>query len=237
MVPAAVVDATIAELLPLLGSRTTSSIDGGNSHYIDDIRRAKALEPRGIHYVDVGTSGGVWGLERGYCLMIGGDDAAVARLEPIFATLAPGASDGRRARRARRAAAAAERATCTAARRRRPLREDGPQRHRVRNDGRVRRRLQHPRARQRRRGARTTVDAETAPLRHPEHYQYDSAAGRSPRCGGAAASIAIVAARSDRRGARRTIPISRASPAASRIPAKGAGPRRRRSTRPRRRRC
>jgi len=68
-------------------------IDGGNSYYIDDIRRAKELAPKGIHYVDVGTSGGVWGLERGYCMMIGGEDAVVQHLDPIFATLAPGRGD------------------------------------------------------------------------------------------------------------------------------------------------
>ena len=92
MVPAAVVDKTIAELLPLL-ERGDILIDGGNSYYIDDIRRAKELGPRGIHYVDVGTSGGVWGLERGYCMMIGGEAEVVKRLEPIFARLAPGAGD------------------------------------------------------------------------------------------------------------------------------------------------
>ncbi|HSD52777.1 MAG TPA: decarboxylating 6-phosphogluconate dehydrogenase [Burkholderiales bacterium] len=89
MVPAAVVDATIADLLPHLEPGDIL-IDGGNSRYVDDIRRAKALAPRGIHYVDVGTSGGVWGLERGFCLMIGGEDAVVRRLGPLFATLAPG---------------------------------------------------------------------------------------------------------------------------------------------------
>jgi len=89
MVPAAVVDRTIADLLPHLGSGDIL-IDGGNSYYVDDIRRAKALAPRGIHYIDVGTSGGVWGLERGYCMMIGGEDAVVKRLDPIFAGLAPG---------------------------------------------------------------------------------------------------------------------------------------------------
>jgi 6-phosphogluconate dehydrogenase len=92
MVPAAVVDATIAELLPLLEAGDTL-IDGGNSHYVDDIRRAKALGEKQIHYVDVGTSGGVWGLERGYCMMIGGEAAVVQRLDPIFATLAPGAGE------------------------------------------------------------------------------------------------------------------------------------------------
>jgi 6-phosphogluconate dehydrogenase len=92
MVPAAVVDKTVAELVPLL-ERGDILIDGGNSYYIDDIRRAKELAAKGIHYVDVGTSGGVWGLERGYCMMIGGESEVVKRLDPIFATLAPGAGD------------------------------------------------------------------------------------------------------------------------------------------------
>ena len=92
MVPAAVVDSTLAELTPLLMPDDVV-IDGGNSHYIDDIRRGEALGASGIHYVDVGTSGGVWGLERGYCMMIGGPDAAVARLDPVFRTLAPGRGD------------------------------------------------------------------------------------------------------------------------------------------------
>ena len=92
MVPAAVVDKTIADLVPLLEPGDIL-IDGGNSYYIDDIRRAKELSPKRIHYVDVGTSGGVWGLERGYCMMIGGEAEAVKRLDPIFATLAPGRGD------------------------------------------------------------------------------------------------------------------------------------------------
>jgi 6-phosphogluconate dehydrogenase len=92
MVPAAAVDSTLAELLPLLEKGDTV-IDGGNSYYVDDIRRAKHLAPQGIHYVDVGTSGGVWGLERGYCMMIGGEGEIVKRLDPIFATLAPGIGD------------------------------------------------------------------------------------------------------------------------------------------------
>ena len=89
MVPAGVVDATIAELLPHL-EKDDILIDGGNSYYIDDIRRAKELAPRGLHYVDVGTSGGVWGLERGYCQMIGGENTVVQHLDPIFKALAPG---------------------------------------------------------------------------------------------------------------------------------------------------
>src|SRR5580698_4597438 len=92
MVPAAVVDETIAKIVPYLESGDIL-IDGGNSYYIDDIRRAKDLAPKGIHYVDVGTSGGVWGLERGYCMMIGGEQATVQRLDPIFKSLAPGRGD------------------------------------------------------------------------------------------------------------------------------------------------
>jgi 6-phosphogluconate dehydrogenase len=90
MVPAAVTDQTIADLQPHLEAGDIV-IDGGNSYYIDDIRRAKELAPKDLHYVDVGTSGGVWGLERGYCMMIGGENAVVKQLDPIFATLAPGA--------------------------------------------------------------------------------------------------------------------------------------------------
>jgi 6-phosphogluconate dehydrogenase len=89
MIPAAAVDAAIAELAPLLGQGDTI-VDGGNSHYADDLARAARLAPVGLHYVDVGVSGGVWGLERGFCLMIGGEKEIVARLEPLFATLAPG---------------------------------------------------------------------------------------------------------------------------------------------------
>ncbi len=92
MVPAAVVDDTIADLLPRLEAGDIL-IDGGNSYYVDDIRRVKDLTPQKIHYVDVGTSGGVWGLERGYCMMIGGETEVIKRLDPIFATLAPGMGD------------------------------------------------------------------------------------------------------------------------------------------------
>jgi 6-phosphogluconate dehydrogenase len=106
MVPAAAVDETIVALAPLLAPGDTV-IDGGNSHYVDDLRRHAELAERGIHYLDVGTSGGVWGLERGYCLMIGGDAAPVQRLEPVFACLAPGEgaiAPGRAAARADTAA-------------------------------------------------------------------------------------------------------------------------------------
>ena len=92
MVPAAVVDKSIADLLPLLEAGDIL-IDGGNSYYVDDIRRAKELAEKKINYLDVGTSGGVWGLERGYCMMIGGPESAVQRLDPIFKSLAPGVGD------------------------------------------------------------------------------------------------------------------------------------------------
>ena len=92
MVPAAAVDNTIADLLPFLEPGDTI-IDGGNSYYVDDIRRAKELAAKDVHYVDVGTSGGIWGRERGYCMMIGGETDVVQRLDPIFATLAPGIGD------------------------------------------------------------------------------------------------------------------------------------------------
>ena len=92
MVPAAAVEQTISDLLPSLEAGDIL-IDGGNSYYVDDIRRAKELDAKGIHYVDVGTSGGVWGLERGYCMMIGGENDVVKHLDAIFATLAPGVGD------------------------------------------------------------------------------------------------------------------------------------------------
>src|SRR5215472_452698 len=92
MVPAAIVDKTIAELFPYL-EENDILIDGGNSYYVDDIRRAKELSVKRIHYVDVGTSGGVWGLERGYCVMVGAENAVVKNLDPIIATLAPGIGD------------------------------------------------------------------------------------------------------------------------------------------------
>jgi 6-phosphogluconate dehydrogenase len=147
-------------------------IDGGNSYYIDDIRRQKGAAAPGRHYVDVGTSGGVWGLERGYCMMIGGDDDAVARLD----------RSSRRSRRARtsdrtpgreKAAAPPRTATSTAARRAEGTRQDGPQRHRVRIHGAYAEGLnilKHANVGK----SDHAVDAETTPpLRHPEHYQYD----------------------------------------------------------------
>ncbi len=89
MIPAAIVDTTLAELVPHLEPGDTV-VDGGNSYYVDDLRRSADLQAKGIHYLDVGTSGGVWGLKRGYCLMVGGDEEAVERLEPVLEALAPG---------------------------------------------------------------------------------------------------------------------------------------------------
>ncbi|MEE9586868.1 MAG: NADP-dependent phosphogluconate dehydrogenase, partial [Hyphomicrobiaceae bacterium] len=95
MVPAAVVDSVLNNLLQHLEPGDIV-IDGGNSYYHDDLRRAKVLKPKGLHYVDVGVSGGVWGLERGYCMMIGGEDAVVQRLDPVFRALAPGVDEAPR---------------------------------------------------------------------------------------------------------------------------------------------
>ena len=116
MLPAAIVDSVLDTLSPLL-EPDDIVIDGGNSFYQDDIERAAELNQKGLHYVDVGTSGGVWGLERGFCLMIGGEAPIVSHLDPIFAALAPGRRQPRRARpAAKRPAARPKPATCTAAR-------------------------------------------------------------------------------------------------------------------------
>ena len=187
MVPAAVVDKTIADLLPHLEAGDIL-IDGGNSYYVDDIRRAKELAPKGIHYVDVGTSGGVWGLERGYCMMIGGEQDVVKHLDPIFATLAPGSgrhpahAGTREGRRHRRAGLSALRA-----KRRRPLRQDGAQRHRVRPHG----RLCRGNGRAARRQHRQAGTRRSTPRRRrcaiPSTTSTTSICLTSPRCGGAAA--------------------------------------------------
>jgi 6-phosphogluconate dehydrogenase len=172
MVPAAVVDTSIADLLPLL-EKGDILIDGGNSYYIDDIRRAKELAPKGIHYVDVGTSGGVWGLERGYCMMIGGEPEVVRRLDPLFARLAPGPGDIARTPGRKKADGTAEQGYLHCG----PngaghfvkmvhngieygimaAYAEGLGILRAANVG----KREH------------AVDAETTPLRDPEHYQYD----------------------------------------------------------------
>ena len=172
MVPAAVVDSTIEELLPHLTAGDIV-IDGGNSYYVDDIRRAEQLAPKRIHYVDVGTSGGVWGRERGYCLMIGGEDAVVKHLDPIFATLAPGAGNISRTPGRKTADGTAERGYLHC----------GPNGagHFVKmiHNG-IEYGIMAAYAeglgilRSANIGKRGhEIDAETTPLRDPEHYQYD----------------------------------------------------------------
>jgi 6-phosphogluconate dehydrogenase len=172
MVPAAVVDQTIADLLPSLEPGDIL-IDGGNSYYVDDIRRAKELAPKRIHYVDVGTSGGVWGLERGYCMMIGGEPEVVTHLDPVFAALAPGVGDVPRTPGREKVGGTAEQGYLHCG----PngaghfvkmvhngieygimaAYAEGLGVLRAANVG----KQQH------------TIDAETTPLRDPEHYQYD----------------------------------------------------------------
>src|SRR5258707_4252546 len=172
MVPAAIVDKTIAELLPLLEPGDIV-IDGGNSYYVDDIRRAKELAAKQIHYVDVGTSGGVWGLERGYCMMIGGETAVVQRLNPIFATLAPGIGDIARTPGREKLGGTSEQGYLHC----------GPNGagHFVKM---VHNGIEYGMMaafaeglgilRDANIGKRQgDIDAETTPLRHPEHYQYD----------------------------------------------------------------
>jgi len=172
MVPAAVVDQAIADLVPLL-ERDDILIDGGNSYYIDDLRRARELAPKGIHYVDVGTSGGVWGLERGYCMMIGGESSAVKRLDPIFASLAPGPGDIVRTAGRPKSASTAERGYLHC----------GPNGaghfvKMVHNGIEYGLMAAYAEGFNVLRGAnigRKTdrVDAETTPLRHPANYEYD----------------------------------------------------------------
>ena len=172
MVPAAVVEETIAAVLPHL-ERGDILIDGGNSYYVDDIRRAKQLSSNGIHYVDVGTSGGVWGLERGYCMMIGGEEDVVQSLDPIFATLAPGVGNISRTRGREKLSGTAEQGYLRCG----PngaghfvkmvhngieygimaAYAEGLGVLRAANAGKV----------------KHEVDAETTPLRDPEHYQYE----------------------------------------------------------------
>ncbi len=178
MVPAAVVDSTITGLVPLL-SPGDIVIDGGNSYYHDDIRRATELKPKGIHYVDVGTSGGVWGADRGYCLMIGGEQAVIQHLDPVFATLAPGIEAAPRTP-SRQHVATPNSNVGTAERGYLHCGPNGAG-HFVKmvHNGieyglmaayaEGMNILRHANAGK----TAVTADAETTPLRHPEHYQYD----------------------------------------------------------------
>jgi 6-phosphogluconate dehydrogenase len=172
MVPAAAVDKTIADLLPHL-EEGDILIDGGNSYYVDDLRRAGDLAPKRIHYVDVGTSGGVKGLERGYCLMIGGPDQAVQRLDPIFKTLAPGTGDIPRTPGREKIGGTAERGYLHC----------GPSGSghfvkMVHNGIEYGVMAAYAEGLAILRGAnigkqQNEIDAETTPLRDPQHYQYD----------------------------------------------------------------
>jgi 6-phosphogluconate dehydrogenase len=172
MVPAAVVDQTLESLLPHLESGDIV-IDGGNSYYHDDLRRAAELKPKGIHYVDVGTSGGVWGAERGYCLMIGGEPAVVQRLDPIFAALAPGIEAAPRTpgRDPSRGTAEQGYLHCgpSGAGHFVKMVHNGIEYGLMAAYAEGLNILHHANAGNRPR----TVDAETTPLRHPEHYAYD----------------------------------------------------------------
>ena len=172
MVPAAVVDATLEQLAPKLAKGDTI-IDGGNSYYIDDIRRAKTLAERGIDYVDTGTSGGVWGLERGYCLMIGGPTGAVERLDPIFKTLAPGRGDVSRTPGREKVKGTAEEGYLhcgpSGAGHFVKMVHNGIEYGVMAAYAEGFDILRHANVGKRGRA----VDAETTPLRNPEHYQYD----------------------------------------------------------------
>jgi 6-phosphogluconate dehydrogenase len=174
MVPAAVVDTTLHELSPHLQSGDIV-VDGGNSHYVDDIRRAKTLDATGIHYLDAGVSGGVWGLDRGYCLMIGGNAAAVARLDPIFKTLAPGVQAASRTpgRGARKGTAEEGYLHCgpSGAGHFVKMVHNGIEYALMAAYAEGFNILAHANVGKRAR----PVNAETAPLAHPELYQYDVA--------------------------------------------------------------
>ncbi len=172
MVPAAVVDSTLTDLVSRM-QKDDTIIDGGNSYYSDDIRRAKELRPKGLHYVDVGTSGGVWGLERGYCLMIGGEDQVVRRLDPIFKTLAPGRGSIPRTPGREKAGGTAEDGYLhcgpSGAGHFVKMVHNGIEYGLMAAYAEGLNILKHANVGKRGR----TIDAETTPLRDPEHYQYD----------------------------------------------------------------
>jgi 6-phosphogluconate dehydrogenase len=172
MVPAAVVDPTLKTLTPFLASDDVV-IDGGNSFYQDDIRRAAELKPKGIHYVDVGTSGGVWGAERGYCLMIGGEEAVVKRLEPVFAALAPGIEEAPRTPGREKLGGTAEHGYLhcgpSGAGHFVKMVHNGIEYGIMAAYAEGLNILHHANIGKQ----KSTVDAETTPLRDPEHYMYD----------------------------------------------------------------
>lgn len=172
MVPAGVVDTTLGELGGRLQKGDTI-IDGGNSYYVDDIRRAKGLAPRGIHYLDVGTSGGVWGLWRGYCLMIGGEPEPVRRLDPIFKTIAPGRGNIPRTQDREKQPSTAEEGYLhcgpSGAGHFVKMVHNGIEYGLMAAYAEGLNILRHANAGKQ----KEVVDAETAPLHHPENYQYD----------------------------------------------------------------
>ncbi|MGA7521096.1 MAG: decarboxylating 6-phosphogluconate dehydrogenase [Acidobacteriaceae bacterium] len=172
MVPAAVVDSTLDQLIPLLQSDDVL-IDGGNSHYHDDLHRAAKLKPMGVHYVDAGTSGGVWGAERGYCLMIGGEKEAVQRLDPIFSALAPGIDAAPRTPGRNKPNSTAEKGYLhcgpNGAGHFVKMVHNGIEYGVMASYAEGLNILRHANAGEQKRDA----DAETAPMRHPELYQYD----------------------------------------------------------------
>jgi 6-phosphogluconate dehydrogenase len=172
MVPAAAVDQTLNDLVSRL-QKGDILIDGGNSYYIDDIRRSKELAPKGIHYLDVGTSGGTWGLERGYCLMIGGPDEAVKYLDPIFRALAPGRGSISRTPGREKVGGSAEEGYLhcgpSGAGHFVKMVHNGIEYGIMAAYAEGFNILRHANVGKR----EPKIDAETTPLRHPEHYQYD----------------------------------------------------------------
>jgi 6-phosphogluconate dehydrogenase len=171
MVPAAAVDETVHGLSAQM--QKNDIVDGGNSHYIDDVRRAKELSPRGIHYIDVGTSGGVWRFERGFCLMIGGEAELVRRLDPVFKTLAPGRGDISRTPGRETSPGTAEEGYLycgpSGAGHFVKMVHNGIEYGLMTAYAEGLNILRHANVGKQ----ASTVDAETAPLRNPEHYQYD----------------------------------------------------------------
>ena len=172
MVPAAVVDSTLTALVPFL-EKDDAIIDGGNSYYHDDIRRAAELKEKGIHYVDAGTSGGVWGAERGYCLMIGGEEAVVKRVDPIFAALAPNIDSAPRTPGREKVGGTAEHGYLycgpSGAGHFVKMVHNGIEYGIMASYAEGLNILHHANVGK----ERQTEDAETTPLRHPEYYMYD----------------------------------------------------------------
>ena len=172
MVPAAAVDETLHGLSAQM-QKDDVIIDGGNSYYIDDMRRAKELKPRGVHYLDVGTSGGVWGFERGFCLMIGGEAEPVRHLDPVFKTLAPGRGDIARTPGREKSPGTAEEGYLycgpSGAGHFVKMVHNGIESGIMESYAEGLNILRHANAGKQKR----SVDAETTPLRNPEHYQYD----------------------------------------------------------------